>query len=802
MAVQEQTPLQEYTANGITKQFDLEFDCESADHLIVSIDDLEVLHTDWYLSGNSIVFHVAPASGKQVKIQRNTPFNRLADYQSYNNSFRPPAINKDFDRIWWKLQELGVADWILSNRISALKAYVDDRDDELRAYLMEEIRKQGVALDQLDEYYNYLMERLAQIAVDKGWDASFVVDESGQNQQQINNNHRIAKTIADMLAIQKPQSGQVVSVLGYFAPENFALAKPYKGGGIFIYDSAKNSINDGGVIINGWVRQDTTNLNAYDFGAYGNWNATDQTGSDDSEAFLRYAAWLNATQPNPRRGGTKIMRVLAGSYRLDGFTITQVNAYWSFNLIGEGQLSQLWFNPTGQGITLEQENSVFKNITLHGKLDAGNVVQPIDYVVRAKLANKLLDVDLVCEDVHVFNVKTFARISGRGFTFRNGGCGASNWGGALCEIACDVDLNPFGSMPSIHSLETSMRHFKVDGTRFDGVTKIFEITGTHALKDYINGLSILNSDIVAVRQLIYSEDCTLVKPVFANNTALGCFDSSLSAGAIQVPRAKDVKDIGNSWCNYINEGNTADTRKKGISFIHRYTDIDGLRMIGTTAKDIVFAVVKTTGVTKDITIDDSVFDGFGDFQNNAAIIESDLKPSSVLITKNTIKSKTIKTRRWLSFNVSGSSDIIIDGNTRDTTFPPQAIAYTPSLKLNNSNSATASYIARAGWYKVEGDYIEVSASLSLNDSAAAGAIGISLPVPAVSDFPAISTLQSGSGEVFSLVGLNANGAVLISVSAGSEQTAKLMISPSLQLNMTDKSGGVISIACRFKYRFK
>ena len=185
MAVQEQTPLQEYTANGIAKQFDLEFDCESADHLIVSIDDLEVLHTDWYLSGNAIMFHIAPANGKQVKIQRNTPFNRLADYQSYNNSFRPPAINKDFDRIWWKLQELGVADWILSNRISALKAYVDDKDDELRAYLLEEIRKQGVALDQLDEYYNYLMQRLAQIAMDKGWEASFVVTASGKNLQEV-----------------------------------------------------------------------------------------------------------------------------------------------------------------------------------------------------------------------------------------------------------------------------------------------------------------------------------------------------------------------------------------------------------------------------------------------------------------------------------------------------------------------------------------------------------------------------------------------------------------------------------------
>ena len=32
------------------------------------------------------------------------------------------------------------------------------------------------------------MQRLAQIAVDKGWSADFVVDESGMTQQEINNN--------------------------------------------------------------------------------------------------------------------------------------------------------------------------------------------------------------------------------------------------------------------------------------------------------------------------------------------------------------------------------------------------------------------------------------------------------------------------------------------------------------------------------------------------------------------------------------------------------------------------------------
>ncbi|MGS5358973.1 hypothetical protein ACT4YG_006550 [Acinetobacter baumannii] len=185
MAVPEQTPFIEYTANGTTTVYPLTFDCDKSEYLIVSLDGEEAPVGSWSLTGGSITFNTAPANGVLITIERNTPFRRTTEYQSYNNSFRPSPVNKDFDLIWWKLQELGVADWILGNRIDALKNYVDDRDDELRAYLLEEIRKQGVALDQLEDYYNYLMQRLAEIAVDKGWDASFVVD-GDKNQHQIN----------------------------------------------------------------------------------------------------------------------------------------------------------------------------------------------------------------------------------------------------------------------------------------------------------------------------------------------------------------------------------------------------------------------------------------------------------------------------------------------------------------------------------------------------------------------------------------------------------------------------------------
>lgn len=344
MAVPEQTPYIEHTGNGATTSFALKFQCESKDHLIVLIDDIEPPIATWSLTEGNVVFATAPAVGKKITLQRNTPFGRTTNYQSFNNSFRPQSVNGDFDRLWLKLQELGVGDWLLKlyvdrlhqqqeEKINNLKDYVDDRDDELRAYLMEEIRKQGVALDQLDDYYNYLMQRLAQIAVDKGWDASFVID-GPQTQREINlygaktydmpfggypvgglvrlengdivkstipNNTNdpnvdmtgwasiqklILESIADMLAIKNPKDGIRVSVKSYNAPTNLALANAFKGGGDFIYDSSLASVNDGTLIINGWKRiLSKTTVSPEDGGAFGLGDSA--LANEDTVGFLR-----------------------------------------------------------------------------------------------------------------------------------------------------------------------------------------------------------------------------------------------------------------------------------------------------------------------------------------------------------------------------------------------------------------------------------------------------------------------------------------------------------------------------------
>lgn len=136
MAVQPQTPYIEHIANGTATGFNLGFDCDDQDHLIVLVDDAEPAVGSWSLVGGAVVFGAAPTSGNKITIQRNTPFERKRDYQSYDNSFRPPVVNKDFDRIWLKTQELGVSDWLLGLKIQKFR-------DDVNLTALEETLEQA-----------------------------------------------------------------------------------------------------------------------------------------------------------------------------------------------------------------------------------------------------------------------------------------------------------------------------------------------------------------------------------------------------------------------------------------------------------------------------------------------------------------------------------------------------------------------------------------------------------------------------------------------------------------------------------
>lgn len=208
MAVPEQTPYIEHTGNGVTISFSLGFICKKKEHLIVKINDAEVPVNEWSLTGENVIFNIAPGTNEKISLQRKTPNRRTTNYQSFNNSFNPTAINEDLDTVWLRLQEEDVAKFLLNQLINMNYEDLDEKGRNIRQELIEQlatqanqfdqkiqstanqlnnqIYQQGVTQQQLQSYYSFLLNQMANLSSNKNWLASLIVDASGKNQQQIN----------------------------------------------------------------------------------------------------------------------------------------------------------------------------------------------------------------------------------------------------------------------------------------------------------------------------------------------------------------------------------------------------------------------------------------------------------------------------------------------------------------------------------------------------------------------------------------------------------------------------------------
>lgn len=147
---------------------------------------------------------------------------------------------------------------------------------------------------------------------------STIKDASGEDQQLLNTG---LTTISQLSQITSPYDGMRISVKSTVNP-NYALAQPYIGGGEFFYTPTKSSVNDGGVVINGWVR-------IFDGAVKPEWWGSDSTGAVASDSAIQSA--INYCRNNPvrpmgaSRGGMGGIE-LDGIYKLDnGLDLTQVN---------------------------------------------------------------------------------------------------------------------------------------------------------------------------------------------------------------------------------------------------------------------------------------------------------------------------------------------------------------------------------------------------------------------------------------------------------------------------------------------
>ena len=95
---------------------------------------------------------------------------------------------------------------------------------------------------------------------------TFLTVENTINQRQVN---RGFASVDELLNIVNPKDGLRVYVKSYHAGLG-------KGGGYFVYDSSKSALNDGGLVVDGWVREYGEYVSPEMFGAFGD-GVTDDT---------------------------------------------------------------------------------------------------------------------------------------------------------------------------------------------------------------------------------------------------------------------------------------------------------------------------------------------------------------------------------------------------------------------------------------------------------------------------------------------------------------------------------------------
>lgn len=117
MSVPEQIPTVSYTANGTTTNFPITFELSDERYLVVT-KNMEIPPVGAYtVSNGEVVFGVAPNEGDIITLMRDTVLDRETNYQNYDNSFRPEAVNYDLDKIWHVLQEQNLIDAKLLARL-------------------------------------------------------------------------------------------------------------------------------------------------------------------------------------------------------------------------------------------------------------------------------------------------------------------------------------------------------------------------------------------------------------------------------------------------------------------------------------------------------------------------------------------------------------------------------------------------------------------------------------------------------------------------------------------------------------
>lgn len=240
MTVPEQIPVVNYVADGVVKKFDVPFEYDQQSDLHLYVDGVEPTIDKYFFADNAFNFYIAPTVGQDVKIKRITPKERDTDYDLHTNTVRPKALNSDFDRLWYVLQEVfsdvGGLSQAVQDEIIARIQGDEDLLNQLTAEISARMLGDEAVTEDLKNYVNQVVGAIIGDPSFTGIDAKNVNDASGETQQQVNYNGG---------AKWHSRAG------GYLENERVVLAN-----GDIVKSTVDGNTNDPNVDMTGWTPDD------------------------------------------------------------------------------------------------------------------------------------------------------------------------------------------------------------------------------------------------------------------------------------------------------------------------------------------------------------------------------------------------------------------------------------------------------------------------------------------------------------------------------------------------------------------
>lgn len=544
-----------------------------------------------------------------------------------------------------------------------------------------------------------------------------------------------------------------------------------------VSDAVKRSLED-------WAGDGLT-VDVKWFGAKGDWNpGPAQTGTDDTADVGAAIAFL-ATLGSRRNGAVRKLYFPQGNYRLDTISLP-VGIGFGLSIYGDGQFaSQLFFNPANPAPAFDCEIEAidFHGVGLFGSLSdaaAGNPTVWKDVGFKGKNFYNTPDIDVKFKDCGILFWKEFAQVYGRGAVFDDCGIGEIN---NLLNIVCDPSTT-FVPGDALNSVETGMRNYAIRNCRTDQVREsLVKVTGTGPQKEYINGLSIRNDDLVATVKLIDAPDATLRRLSIGDCTGLYSFRFGVAS-------AKGIYSVNMHDCNFsrryeetVEPTGFNDCIPFLINTAEQLHDVDVNHVV---ARNLSGSPVSTAGSASKVSVKNITAPNAWTYlesgSNTAYIFYSPGNCPGLQIDGNQFSS-SVTSRTYRAFNPAAQTDKLtfVGNNPAPWDWMDSRLSYAPVLLVGGIPASVAPS-GTSGRYCYDGIHVHFDIMIVSSFTESSGVLEITIPpIQALAENVTITASYSGYGVVTSHSGW---------ASAGNS-FARCVVNPTTQRLQLFKEGGMI-----------